>query len=125
MLEKLKGTEIINSGCIMGRVEELRKFLAESCKLLSESLDSSYALLDQASINVLAYSTKNNFDIAIHKNGEIVLNMCGVVDERIDLIEGRLFMKNKLVPIIHQFDRFGIWDASSGLNFDKRQYRVQ
>lgn len=125
MLEKLRGTEIINSGCIIGRVEELRKFLAESCKLLSESLYSSYALLDQASINVLAYSTESNFDIAIHTNGEIVLNMCGVVDERIDLVEGRLFIKNKLVPVIHQLDRFGTWDASAGLNLDKRQYKVQ
>jgi hypothetical protein len=124
-LEKLKGTEIINSGCIIGRAEELRKFLTESCKLLSESLYSSYALLDQASVNVLAYSSKNNFDIAIHANGEIVLNMCGVVDERVDLIEGKLFIKNTIVPVIHQFDRFGTWDASAGLNLDKRQYRVQ
>jgi hypothetical protein len=124
-LEKLKGTEIINSGCIIGRVAEMRIFLEKSCNLLAKSLYSSYALLDQASVNVLAYCAENDFDIAIHANGETVLNMCGVVEERTELKEGKLYVNNQLVPVAHQFDRFGTWSPSHGLVFDKREYKVQ
>lgn len=124
-LEKLKGTDIINSGCIIGRVKEMREFLHKSCELLAHSLYSSYALLDQASVNVLAYCTENEFNIGIHSNGEIVLNMCGVVNEKTELKEGKLFINKQIVPIVHQFDRFGTWDPENCLIFDRRDYKVQ
>jgi hypothetical protein len=124
-IKELEGTEIVNSGCLIGRVDELRNFLKKSCQLLSESLHSSYALLDQASVNVLAYSIENKFDLMLHRNGEIVLNMCGVIQGKVSLNEGRLFANNNVVPIVHQFDRFGTWDFKKGLEFDKREYKVQ
>ncbi len=124
-LEMLKGTEIINSGCIIGRVAEMKRFLEKSCDLLAQSHYSSYALLDQASVNVIAYCAKNDFDIALHANGEIVLNMCGVVDMKTELKGGKLYVNDKIVPLVHQFDRFGTWDSSNNLIFSKREYRVQ
>lgn len=124
-LDMLKGTEIINSGCIIGRVAELKRFLEKSCDLLAHSQYSSYALLDQASVNVIAYCTKNDFDIALHANGEIVLNMCGVVDKKTELKGGKFYVEDKIVPVVHQFDRFGTWDSSNNLTFNKREYKVQ
>jgi hypothetical protein len=116
---------IVNSGCIIGRVRELTSFFEESCDLLAASLYSSYALLDQASVNVIAYSFNNKFKMALHKNGEVVLNMCGVVDEKAEIRSGQIFLDGVRVPIVHQFDRFGNWSKEIGLNFHKREYRVQ
>lgn len=124
-LQKLKGTEIINSGCIVGRVKEMRIFLEKSCDLLSDSLYSSYALLDQASVNVLAYCFNDALDAEIHANGSVVLNMCGVVSEKVEIRAGKLYVSDALVPVVHQFDRFGTWDTSEGLQFDKRDYTAQ
>lgn len=121
----LIGTRIVNSGCIIGRVRELTSFFEESCNLLTASLHSSYALLDQASVNVIAYSFSDKFNVKLHKNGEVVLNMCGVVDGEAEIRNGQLFLDGVLVPIVHQFDRFGIWTDKHGLSFSKRDYRVQ
>ena len=123
--EILIGTKIVNSGCIIGRVRELTAFFEASCYLLTESLYSSYALLDQASVNVIAYSFNHKFKMALHKNGEVVLNMCGVVDEKAEIKNGQIFLDGERVPIVHQFDRFGDWSIESGLIFDRREYRVQ
>ena len=121
----LIGTRIVNSGCIIGRVRELTSFFEESCNLLTASLYSSYALLDQASVNVIAYSFNDKFKMALHKNGEVVLNMCGVVDEMAEIRNGQIFLDGVRVPIVHQFDRFGTWTDKHGLAFSKRDYRVQ
>lgn len=124
-MKSLEGTEIVNSGCVIGRVSELRDFFKKSCDLLSTSLHSSYALLDQASVNVLAYCSGDKLGIASHKNGKIVLNMCGVIKEKVSLKAGELLVDGNVVSIVHQFDRFGTWDVSTGLRFDKREYKVQ
>jgi hypothetical protein len=124
-LSKLMGANIVNSGCIAGRVVDLILFFEKSCKLLSDSSYSSFSLLDQAATNVLAYDESLTSKIQLHKNGELVLNMCGVIEERVEIVNGKLLRSGHTVPIVHQFDRFGTWSAVHGLVFDKRQYRVQ
>lgn len=124
-IEFLKQTKIINSGCIIGEVGALRTFLEESCKLMVSSHSSGIALLDQASVNYLAYSPSNNHDIQLHENGDIVLNMCGVVAKKSSIQNGRMFLDDDLIPIVHQFDRFGSWNSKSGFCFDKINYEVQ
>lgn len=124
-LSRLVGTDIVNSGCIAGRVRELRFFFEKSCNLMTNSLYSSFALLDQAATNVLAYDPAFDLKVQLHTNGKIVLNMCGVIDERIEITHGKLLRLGKVVPVIHQFDRFGTWKLLTGLVLDKREYRVQ
>jgi hypothetical protein len=125
VLAKLQDTMIVNSGCILGRVGDLLEILEESCALLANSLFSSFALLDQASLNVIAYTYELGSKVELHQNGEIVLNMCGVVADPVTIKDGRLLIRGKAVPILHQFDRFGSWNGSVGLVCDKREYRVQ
>lgn len=124
-LSKLLGTDIINSGCIAGRAGDLVLFFEKSCSLLTDSLYSSFSLLDQAATNVLAYDDSLQSKIQLHKNGKVVLNMCGVVEGEVEIIDGKLLISGDTVPIVHQFDRFGTWSTSHGFVFDKREYRVQ
>jgi hypothetical protein len=124
-LQRLIGTGIVNSGCIAGQIRELILFFEKSCHLLTNSLYSSYSLLDQAATNVLAYAEDISSTVLLHKNGEVVLNMCGVIEEKVEIIDGKLHNSGKLIPIIHQFDRFGTWDSENGFVFEKREYRVQ
>ena len=118
-------TDIVNAGCILGRVEDLREFFTETCRLLQNSNFSSFALLDQAAVNLVAYSEDFTFRRYIHKNGEIVLNMCGVVDGELSFDQAMLQIENTTVPIVHQFDRFGLWTSERGFEFSKREYKVQ
>lgn len=124
-IDFLKETKIVNSGCIIGRVSELITFLEESCNLLSNSLHSSYSLLDQAAVNYLAYGEKFTSQVELHANGEIVLNMCGVIPDVVEINKGILYRKKQVIPIVHQFDRFGSWDILTGFTFHKREYKVQ
>lgn len=116
---------IINADCIFGRIRDLEKFLQESCSLLSKSEHSSYALLDQASTNIVGYRFIRSGMAQLHKNGEVVLNMCGVIEESVQLENGILMLDTKPIPIVHQFDRYGSWHVESGLDFHKREYKVQ
>jgi len=50
--------------------------------------------------------------------------MCGVIDERVDLIEGKLIRGDRTIPIVHQFDRFGIYSGMQGLTLSRRDYEV-
>jgi hypothetical protein len=118
-------TDIVNAGCILGRVKDLREFFTETCRLLQNSNFSSFALLDQAAVNLVAYSEDFTFRKYIHKNGEVVLNMCGVVDGELSFDQAMLQIGNSTVPIVHQFDRFGLWTSERGFEFSKREYKVQ
>lgn len=121
----LENTKIVNSGCILGKVDQLIGLFEESCNLMANSLYSSFALLDQAALNVIAYTSEFNSKIQMHKNGEVVLNMCGVIEETVGLEDGQIHRANQAIPIVHQFDRFGGWNIDHGFRFDKREYRVQ
>ena len=116
---------IINADCIYGKVQNLMDFLSKSCSLLAKSEHASYALLDQASTNFVAYEMLRKITSKRHLNGEVVLNMCGVIEGKVVLRSGDLEINSKRIPIVHQFDRFGIWDEKLGLSFNKREYQVQ
>lgn len=114
---------IINSGCISGHARNLKLILGHTSNLLSSSHYGIASLLDQAAINVTAYR-ESEFKslIKINTNGKIVLNMCGVVEAQFSLLQGKIFLDNSMVPIIHQFDRFGGYSITDGLNLDRRNY---
>ncbi len=119
---KLRDEWIINSGCISGTKQAVEDFLKKSCSKLSESLYSNTDLLDQASTNYVVYNKELNSNCLVHENGEIVLNMCGKINQKIEVIEGSIFICGEKVPIIHQYDRFGGWDSEHGFSLNKRNY---
>jgi hypothetical protein len=121
----LENQNILNSGCIIGQVSDLIPFIEESCRVLADSYWSNTALLDQASLNYISYIPDFRDKIEFHANGTTVLNMCGVVKSKFELSKGAVYVDGKLVPIVHQFDRFGTWSPQNGFKFSKREYRVQ
>jgi hypothetical protein len=116
---------IINADCIYGKVSSLCDFLEQSCNLLALSKHSAYGLLDQASTNYVAHEMIEHSLAVLHTNGSKVLNMCGVVSEFQEIIDGKLTLNSQVVPIVHQFDRYGVWFADTGFDFNKRSYKVQ
>ncbi len=124
-LSEISDEVIINSDCIFGKVSMLKAFLEKSCLMLSKSEYSAFALLDQASTNFVAHDMMKLEMAKCHINGSVVLNMCGVIDKNVDLNDGKLYLEGRVIPIVHQFDRFGTWTPSHGLTLDKRPYKVQ
>jgi hypothetical protein len=122
-ISQLLDKVIINSGCIIGTTSELIKFLKISEKTMLGSNYANISLLDQASVNFVAYCS--GFPVNIFKNGDVVLNMCGIIESRVLEKNGKLFNGMNLIPIVHQFDRFGIWEIGTGFKFGKRQYEIQ
>ena len=124
--EKISGLlneRIINSGCIFGPSGELQKFLKLSEETLLASNYSNISLLDQASVNYVAHCL--GIPVTIMRNGHVVLNMCGVIQEEVTLRDGVFINNDKVIPIVHQFDRYGIWDTETNFKFSKRHYRIQ
>ena len=114
---------IVNSGCIFGPSGELQKFLKLSEETLLASNYSNISLLDQASANFVAYCLK--FPANIMRNGHVVLNMCGVIEGDVELRDGLFTYNNQIIPVVHQFDRYGIWEPETKFRFTKREYRIQ
>lgn len=112
---------IVNSGCIAGRVEALERFFDSTTRLIASSSWRYDSILDQAATNVL--SREEKFDAKIHPNGEITLNMCGVIEGKCETSAGSFLVNGKPVPIVHQWDRFGFYDVEIGLQLDKRKYQ--
>jgi hypothetical protein len=115
---------IINSGCIAGRVKNLTKLLNETTILISNSKNGIGSLLDQAALNVVAYRKfldKNSYKV--NKNGKIVLNMCGIINEHVEIEDGKIRLNAQVIPIIHQFDRFGTYSSPFGIKISRREYK--
>ena len=117
---------VINSGCISGKAKNLIKLLIETTDLISKSNFGIAALLDQAALNAVSYqSSRLKKLVNINKNGELVLNMCGIVKGSVELFNGKLKHNNIFIPIVHQFDRFGHYSSEAGLVLSRRKYGVQ
>jgi hypothetical protein len=117
---------VINSGCISGKAKDLKKLLIETTNLISKSNFGIAALLDQAALNAVAYqSSRLNKMVNINKNGGLVLNMCGIVNGPVTLLNGKIKHNNVTIPIVHQFDRFGHYSLEAGLVLNRREYRIQ
>lgn len=119
-------SKIINSGCISGKAKDLVKLLSETTSLIAKSNFGIFALLDQAALNAVAYQ---NIDIKsivdINRNGEIVLNMCGIIESSVEVLNGKIKLGNSVMPIVHQFDRFGHYSSKAGLVLNRRAYALQ
>jgi hypothetical protein len=117
---------VINSGCISGKAKNLIKLLIETTDLISKSNFGIAALLDQAALNAVSHqSSQLKKLVNINKNGELVLNMCGIVKGPVELLNGKIKNNNIFIPIVHQFDRFGHYSSEAGLVLSRREYRVQ
>lgn len=117
---------IINSGCISGKAEDLVKLLIETTRLISKSNFGITALLDQAALNAVAYQSNELKKLVhINRNGEIILNMCGIIQGPVEVLNGKIQYKNLLIPIVHQFDRFGHYSLETGLVLSRRKYAIQ
>jgi len=117
---------VINSGCISGKAKDLAKLLIETTNLISKSNFGIAALLDQAALNAVAYqSNRLKKLVCINKNGKLVLNMCGIVKGPVELLNGKIAYNNIIIPIVHQFDRFGHYSSEAGLVLSRRKYQVQ
>lgn len=119
------GVKILNSGFIAGTVGELKILLEATTRLLSDSREGGWSLLDQAALNVAVYCDPKVRNLCkIYQNGEIVLNMCGVVSNEATLANGVLKINERTIPVIHQFDRFGNYSHGSKLVLDRRKYMI-
>jgi hypothetical protein len=47
------------------------------------------------------------------------------VDGDLGFDQAMLQIGKSTVPIVHQFDRFGLWSSERGFEFSKREYKVQ
>lgn len=65
------------------------------------------------------------FRATTHRNGEVVLNMCGVISEEVKNEGGVLKINDITIPIVHQYDRFAKFHKDVGLKFirNKSQYQ--
>ena len=117
---------VINSGCMSGKAKDLTKLLIETTHLISKSNFGIATLLDQAALNAVAYQDNRLKKlVCINKNGKLVLNMCGIVKGPVELLNGKIHYKNVMIPIVHQFDRFGYYSLEVGLVLNRREYKVQ
>jgi len=115
---------IINSGCIAGRVKNLTRLLTETTILMSNSKYGLGSILDQAAVNIAVYKEVPNVSTyLVNKNGKIVLNMCGIINEDVGIENGKIHFNAKVIPIIHQFDRFGTYSSPFGLRLSRRKYK--
>ena len=119
----LKNT-VINSGCIVGRVKNLTNLLTETTTLISNSKNGIESLLDQAALNVVVYMEfPKESTYVVNKNGKIVLNMCGIINEDVEIENGKIQLNAQIIPIIHQFDRFGTYSPPYGIKISRRKYK--
>ena len=124
-LDSLNKEFIINTGCIAGSVKSLNVYLDYLCSKIKHN-PNRFRILDQAVGNLFAYSKDVTPVVTrIHQNGEIVLNMCGVIEKNIELIEGALFISANKIPIVHQYDRFALYSPELGLKLNPSKARYQ
>lgn len=122
----IKNQFIINSGCIAGTVIALKHYLKMICLQIRANPYKHYKILDQAAANLFVYEeTGSVFRLITHRNGEVVLNMCGIVNEEVKNEGGVLKINDIIIPIVHQYDRFAKFHKDLGIRFmrSKSQYQ--
>lgn len=115
---------ILNGGCFAGRVALMREYNNKVCTIIEDSHYRFDEILDQVATILPAYSKTFRAKSSYHKNGEFVLNMCGVPKGDFKIKDGRCYFNNHLIPIVHQFDRFGTYDPSQGITLSKRPFNI-
>jgi hypothetical protein len=115
---------IVNGGVIAGRVDSLLSYTEWAVETISKSLWKFDEILDQVPPILYASLHKNDERLVVHRNGQVVLNMCGVIDDEVFEREGSLLRCNEIIPIVHQWDRFGTYEPPVGLNLNRREFNV-
>lgn len=120
----LEDEMILNGGCFAGRVKSMRKYNLAVCEVIEKSNYKYDEILDQVATIIPAYSKTFREFSCYHINGKLVLNMCGIAKGKFQLVDGKCFMDGELIPIVHQYDRFGEYNEFNGISFSKRPYQV-
>ncbi len=115
---------ILNGGCFAGRVALMREYNNAVCTIIENSQYRFDEILDQVATILPSYSKTFRVKSTYHKNGEFVLNMCGVPKGNFKIKNGMCYFDNHLIPIVHQFDRFGAYDPSHGITLSQRPFKV-
>jgi hypothetical protein len=77
-------------------------------------------------VNIPVFSGDlDSINFRINKNGTVVLNMCGVIEENVTNNDGLLQIENITIPIIHQYDRFGNYSPENGIQITQKKYSYQ
>lgn len=117
---------IINTGCIAGTVMALKHYLKTICSQIRANPYKHYKMLDQAAANLFVYEeTECDLRLITHRNGEVVLNMCGVINEEVKNEGGVLKISDITIPIVHQYDRFAKFNKDLGIRFMKSKSQYQ
>jgi len=117
---------IINTGCIAGTVMALKHYLKTICSQIRANPYKHYKMLDQAAANLFVYEeTECDLRLITHRNGEVVLNMCGVISEEVKNEGGVLKISDITIPIVHQYDRFAKFHKDLGIRFMKSKSQYQ
>jgi hypothetical protein len=106
----LKEYIVINGGAIAGNGLSTIPFFIEMIHLFEKSGVSRAYTIDQAALNITARSIYKE-KMSIHRNSEIIYNMLSASpDFRVTHEDGKILINDRLVPILHMFDRFGVYE---------------
>ena len=119
-------TFIVNGSCIAGKVKAVQAFNEIVCSKIISNRYRFHEILDQAVVNLPIYDNELvSLDFKVHHNGDYILNMCGVIESQARLEEGKLYVGDRQVPIIHQYDRFGSYSDKNGIKTREGKYQYQ
>lgn len=119
-------TFIVNGSCIAGKVKAVQAFNKIVCAKINSNRYRFHEILDQAVVNLPIHDNElASINFKVHHNGDYVLNMCGVVESQTRLEKGYLYIDDRKIPIIHQYDRFGTYSGNNGIKTRKGPYEYQ
>ena len=97
-----------------------------ACNKIKNNKNRFHHILDQMTVNIPVFSGDlSSVNFQINKNGTVVLNMCGIIDENVANNNGVLEIENVTIPIIHQYDRFGIYSLENGIKITRKKNSYQ
>lgn len=106
----LQDFPVINGGALAGTGSLAVDFFRQMIGLFEKSGVSRAYTIDQAALNVMARSIYEG-KLVINRNSEIIYNMLSSSPHfEITFEDGKILINGRLVPILHMFDRFGVYE---------------
>jgi hypothetical protein len=106
---KFQDYPVINGGGVAGRGLSAIAFFREVIDLFEKSGVSRAYTIDQAALNVTARSIYEG-ELIVTRNTEVIYNMLSTSpDFQVTFEDGRILVNGRLIPILHMFDRFGVY----------------
>jgi hypothetical protein len=124
--KNITNNTIINGGCVFGRVKHVKNFVDIACIKIKNNKNRFHHILDQMIVNIPVFSGDlSSANFKINRNGTVVLNMCGIIEENVTNNNGVLQIENVIIPVVHQYDRFGNYSPENGIQITKSKYSYQ